>query len=388
MPVNFVQVKQSLLPYSRKVKALKAQQAELEAELWQCFSEKSDKLDELRQIVLQAARANNKLYCACPTNELLLTQHSLPQLPIQFTILAADGSQIQPSRHRAIQFCIINVGVIKARMGSSQAPEIYTHSQLLDYDQLFTPDGGLIDEDTVSLRRDHAERAAMAQYITPDHRPILTLADGPLGIYQGTRSDTSQQAWQASMVEIYQSLEEQGVIAAGYIDKPGSDLLGRLFSLLHLAENELGGYTAKNRRFKGISDAQLLSKVVTQPGARSAIFQVFSTVDQTARQSLDVHFFYLNIGKLQPYLVRVEFPAWVSQNPERIDLLHAAIYNEVQVLDTHPYPYILHRAHELAVIHFDEYAEVERLLLEAYQQEGIPVGIQSNKEANKIISGK
>jgi len=352
MPVNFVQVKESLKTYGEKVKVIKEQQAALANKLWTNFSEKSDHYQELREFVLNAAQRINNLWCACPTNEPLLSHHSLPHLPQLYTILAADGSQIKPSRHKAIQFCIINVGVIK-----------------------------LIDEDTVALQRDYAERATLATYVQGEKGQIITLTDGPLGLYKGTRSDALQQTWEAKILKVYQQLEKHAVIAAGYIDKPGSDLIGRLFSLIERSQN---------RYFKGISDAVLLSRVLkTFPGERSAVFQLISKPDKTTDKSLDVYFFYLNVGQpQQPNLVRIEFPAWVANSPEYVDLLHAAVYNEVRVLETHPYPYILHRAHELAVIHFDEYAEVERLLSEEYLQLGIPIGMQSNKEANKILSGR
>ena len=390
MPVNFVQVKESLKTYSEKVKVIKNQQAALENELWTNFSEKSDSYQELREIVLNAAQRTNHLWCACPTDEPLLSHHALPQLPQRYTILAADGSQIKPDRHKAIQFCIINVGVIKAHMGSGQTPQCYTHSELLDYDQIFSTDGALIDEDTVALQRDYAERAALAAYVQDEKGQVITLTDGPLGLYKGTRSDSLQQTWEAKILKVYQQLEKHAVIAAGYIDKPGSDLIGRLFSLIDLSEDQLRSYRSQNRYFKGISDAVLLSRLLkTFPGERSAVFQLISKPDKTTEKSLDVYFFYLNVGQpQQSNLVRIEFPAWVANSPESVDLLHAAVYNEVSVLETHPYPYILHRAHELAVIHFDEYAEVERLLSEEYLRQGIPIGMQSNKEANKILSGR
>ena len=81
-------------------------------------------------------------------------------------------------------------------------------------------------------------------------------------------------------------------------------------------------------------------------------------------------------------------PGLIVRFEERINLLHAAILRETQVLDLHPYPYILHRAHELAVVQLNEHEEVERLLMEAYSVEGIPLGMQSNKQANKMITGR
>jgi len=68
-----------------------------------------------------------------------------------------------------------------------------------------------------------------------------------------------------------------------------------------------------------------------------------------------------------------------------VDLLHAVIFQEVQVLDRHPYPYLLHRAHELAVITVQEHEQVEAMLLQEYARQGLYAGLHSNKDANKQL---
>lgn len=388
MPVNFVQVKQALAAYTQQVKTHTDQQSSLENELWQVFESSSTQVDKLRADIHHAAERARRLWCACPTDEPLLTHRPCPSLPTNYTIMAADGSQIQPSRHKALPYCVVNVGVITARMGSSEAPDTHMHSRLVDYGELFE-DGMLVNEDMVSLWRDHAERLALLEHAADLQGPTIALTDGLLGLYMGSRTNQQVPPLANEIYAAYKALAEQGVMCAGYIDKPGSDLLGRMFSLLALPENERAGYDSKTRYFKGISDAALLQNVLTEPGERSAIFEVISTQDRKSENDLAVHFFYLNIGvKGAPYLVKVEIPGWMVRFEERINLLHAAILRETQVLDLHPYPYILHRAHELAVIQLNEHEEVERLLMEAYSVEGIPLGMQSNKQANKMITGR
>ena len=77
----------------------------------------------------------------------------------------------------------------------------------------------------------------------------------------------------------------------------------------------------------------------------------------------------------------------MSERPELVDLLHAVVYAESQVLETHPYPYLLHRAHELAVITFEERVYVEDMLLRQLDQDGLGLGRISNKEVTKEIAG-
>lgn len=388
MPVNFLQVKTNLEQYSQKVKRLSDKLAMLEEELWQSYVLNSEKLDFMQALVSSTAKNSKNFYCACPVREALLTAIAPPEIATNYTIIAADGSQIQPSRHKAVQFCVINVGIIKAFMGSGQAPEIQTFSQLLDYEQLFSEDGQLIDEDAVAIMRDFAERSVIQQSITPDPHPILSITDGPLGLYQRATGRNDSRELQAKLLNINHEIAEQGVISAGYIDKPGSDMIGRLFSIIKNDEQGQPEYDSKKRFYKGVSDVAIFRRFLEQPGARSAVFEMINQDDKGQKSSLPVHFFYMNVGQGSPYIVRVEFPEWVSRNPQRVDLLHAVIFKEVKVLDRNPYPYILHRAHELAVIHFEEYEEVERMLLEAYERAEISSGFQSNKEANKMYSGK
>lgn len=61
---------------------------------------------------------------AIPTEEPLDAVHPLPPTPERFTVVAADGSQIQPDRHGAALYHLINVGSLVYRHGSGEAPDI------------------------------------------------------------------------------------------------------------------------------------------------------------------------------------------------------------------------------------------------------------------------
>ena len=69
-----------------------------------------------------------------------------------------------------------------------------------------------------------------------------------------------------------------------------------------------------------------------------------------------------------------------AQHPELVSLVHAALYYDAQVLDSHPYPYSLHRAHELAVVRQAEYEEIENLLLSRFPADSQLSGYRSNKD--------
>ncbi len=382
MPVNYHQIESRLPEYGKRMKEFETALMQAEQALWEQFTRLDEDVAALRAKIEKAETPLRRLYCAKPVSEPLLTHKAAPLPPAGYTLIAADGSQIVPNRHRPVQFGVINVGLIQARLGSGTAPEVSIQSTLLDPEELLNPEGNLIGEDEVALYRDFAERRALLEAALAAQAPVIALADGLLDIYQ--QYSAPQLNFQADMRKIHQQLEARGVISAGYIDKPGAQMLSRMLDLLHTPEMDLITYDDQKRSLRGISDARLLAKLLKEPGERSAVFETVSK--GAAQTSLKVHFFYINISLgSMPYLARVEFPAWLSAQPELVDLLHAVIFQEVQVLDRHPYPYLLHRAHELAVITVQEHEQVETMLLQEYVRQGLQAGLHSNKDANKQL---
>jgi hypothetical protein len=51
-----------------------------------------------------------------------------------------------------------------------------------------------------------------------------------------------------------------------------------------------------------------------------------------------------------------------------------------------PYPYILHRAHEEALVTLQESEHVEELIVAAFTQRGIPIDEKSNKQYHKDLT--
>ncbi len=389
MPINYAQVQDSLEDYTRKVKNREDQRDEVENLLWEQLEQQSWDIEGIKTRLDAAAIFAKSLYCAKPVNEELLFHKSPGKLPQNYTLIAADGSQIAPNRHKALEYCIINVGLICAEMGSAREPSVEIQSTLLDYDQLVTEDGFLIGEQQVSLLRDRAERQALAEFSRNKGKPVITMTDGLLDIYQRLEKPEEQLKLQQEVLSLHRTMEALGVITVGYIDKPGSELIGRLFDILGKNDEELIHYNDKNRDLRGVSDARLFRRLLTQPGERSAVFEAFSKSRDKQAPRLVVHFFFLNIGEENsPYLARVEFPAWVSARPELVDLLHAVVYADTQVIAGHPYPYLLLRAHELAIINFAEHTDVEAMLIEKFEEEGLHIGQISNKQYGKDQVGR
>ena len=84
-------------------------------------------------------------------------------------------------------------------------------------------------------------------------------------------------------------------------------------------------------------------------------------------------------------LVRVEIPKWVADDEEKLNLLHSALLEQCHMMGARPYPYILHRSHEIAVVKFEEKQQLEQLLeLELRRSGGILEGESAKKSAKNL----
>lgn len=388
MPLNYAQLEQKQSQFAAQYAAWQAEQAARFETLKGLLSDAASDPELLRQAIEEAEQQLTNLYLAKPTSEPILTHRPLPQAPERYTLIAADGSQIVPSRHRALQFGVVNVGLIKAQIGSGEAPEIRMETELLAMDQILSPEGTLIGEDEVALLRDLAERKLIRQAVSPeDIEPIITLTDGPLDVfYRSTIQGDRGEQVQREVFAIDQDLRQRGVLTAGYIDKPGSGMLSRMLAIFECKRKGLP--LESNNRELNLSDRFILQGILQQPGERSAIFEAITRNARKPANSMPVAFFYLNVSGVEdePCLARVEFPLWVSEVPGMVDKLHAVIYKEAQVLDSHPYPYLLHRSHELAVVRRIEADEVEVLLQSQLDPQIVLHQQRSNKDYLKGLS--
>ena len=89
----------------------------------------------------------------------------------------------------------------------------------------------------------------------------------------------------------------------------------------------------------------------------------------------------------RPWLARVELPLWVAQSDVLLNRLQATLGEQCRQLGSKPYPYALHRAHEVAVVRFEEKDQLETMLLNELRRVGVEVGEASHKQYTKDISG-
>jgi hypothetical protein len=326
------------------------------------------------------------LRCAVPVTEGLNSHFPLPSMPDQVTLIAADGSQIFADRHAEVDYCLVNTGLIWMRYGSPDAPQTNIQSRLIYADQL----EGMTD-DRLSLQRDLAERSRLLELAKQVPEPVITLTDGPLELWTTTLEEGRVAGEFKQSLEQYlavlNQLREMKATTAGYVDKPGADLVVRLLEVAQATTEDLTEMK-KFRPLKGVTDRELFREVLAA-GERSAIFAIQSRSSSQYQGEISLCFFYLNVGTPdKPYLTRVEIPRWVAEDASMLDNLHAVLVSQCRMIGTRAYPYLLHRAHETALVSLEDKEQVTQMIVNELRKRGVAVDGESAKQYNKDISGK
>jgi hypothetical protein len=351
----------------------------------------ASELDFLQKKVRDVAAADSTLRCAVPVDEPLTVTYPPPAPLADVTVIAADGSQVNPDRHASIQFCIINVGVITMRLRSGQAPEICVETELLYGDELL-PNGNPMTDGMVALKRDISERMKLDELSKGVKGPVVTFTDGPIELW-GIKGDDP--VAHADFVQKYLSvlsrLQSRGVVTAGYVDKPSADFVVRLLEIA-VASPEQIQRLKEHYPLRGVTDKWLYGErenPLIPPGHRSAVFRLQSSSEKNYKGTLALHFFYLNVGTLgHPWPVRVDIPKWVADDKNKLDVLHSVLIEQCNIMGSKPYPYLLHRAHETAVVRREEKDQVEQLLALELRRVRAEVGDRSHKDSAKALPGR
>jgi hypothetical protein len=177
------------------------------------------------------------------------------------------------------------------------------------------------------------------------------------------------------------------VITAGYVDKPSANLVVRTLEVAIASQAELSEIRTF-RPLAGVTDISLYQDLLPA-GDRSALFAIQSQSAKSYTGLLALHFFYLNVGRTSaPYLARVEIPAWVAGDQSMLDNLHATLIEQVRTMGARPYPYLLHRAHETAVVSFQEKDQVTQMIAQELRAQGVQVDHLSAKQYSKQLEGR
>lgn len=394
MSLNYQQLQSQVRSLGKRAVVREKELNEKRSQARDYLQDHAQHYDRLRSKVERAADIDPTLRCARPANEALTARVPAPPLPQRLRILAADGSQINPDPHAAVQYYLINIGGIWLDLHRDHPPQTMIETRLRFEDDVYTP-FGMVSRGQVALQRDVAERAYLSTWAEEmegdfDY-PLITLTDGPLELWESHEQRGSRSAAFRKQIKRYQEslrdLRRLGSIPAGYVDRPRADYVVRLLEIAALPEDEMGDL-ANHRPLLGVSDLDLYGKIL-EPGERSAVFgiQAYSSTDYSGDFAL--HFFYLNVGSPgSPWLARVEVPAWVVEEKAKLGDLHAVLLQQCRVLGDIGYPYLLHRAHEIALVRREEQALLTEMILRERRKRGLQVSQVSHKKYYKEQPGR
>lgn len=354
--------------------------------------------DELREKI---KRAGDRWRGAIPTAEPVSATFPLPAHPPHADILGADGSQIYPDRHSSALYYLINVGSILYSYGLERAPVCRSASAVYYEDSdLYGETEGLIPTAIIDGKRDTAELSELAHLAESCHAeqgetsrpaspPSLALVDNGLMLWLALEARQVHRPQVDEILRVYidqlDRIQASDGAIAGFVGRPRN---ASVLTLLHLASLPLENInedTLKTARYRGLTDRTLFEYVL-RPGERSAVFRSSSLVNLDFKaRGHEMYFFYLNCGRPgKKEVARVEVPQWVALDPDRLAFVHAAIVEQCRVPDG--FPYVLVRAHELAVVTMEERRAMDEMVQGALLRQGLRTAI-SQKAQTKQWTG-
>ena len=328
---------------------------------------------------------------AIPTDEPVNAIFPCPQHPPLATIIAADGSQVYPDRHGIALYYLINTGSIVFRHGMDDAPNCASQPRLFYENEDLYLGEHLIQGALVDSQRDLAELRELARLTTAESEAIPTLAlmDNGLLLYLGLHSSEQRRSDEIlrDYLRALREIEVAGAAISGVIDRPRA---ANVLRLLHLAGLENADFEAEDLRQLGnyaqLTDRMLFSAL--KPGERSALFVNASpeNMEKYMPRGHKIMFFYVNTGSAeQSGILRVELPEWVAAQPQQLELVHAGVVEQARFGGG--FPYVLIRAHELAVVTWAQRGELEQMVSGSMLRSGLSPTISRKAQGKQWTDG-
>lgn len=309
-------------------------------------------------------------------------------------LIAVDGSQVYLEPRDIMMYYVINTGSIILQQGSSLSPITVTRP-LIYYkeEDIYNSYMQLKDRKEINAERELVEMKELARLATEEKdktinnisQLTIAITDGPLLIWSGEKDTDAQERQRISeYVRQLELIQKVDCIPLGCIDQPRSANVLRLLDILELPESEINLDRLRRTSYQDMTDRTLFANILN-PNERSAIFintarlnRRLANYDQGrtdgifAEKGQQVCFFYLNVSRIKDeenaIIIRIDLPIWVTYIPLMIDKIHNSIYEDCEGMG---YPYVLARAHELAVITNKDRRDFEDMLAIEMWKKGI-----------------
>ncbi|MBI2954284.1 MAG: DNA double-strand break repair nuclease NurA [Chloroflexi bacterium] len=332
--------------------------------------------------------------------ESLNARYPLPGPLDQYTVIATDGSQIEPDRHRGALCYLLNIGQVLLRYGPD-ARAVLRSVPILGFkpDDLHIISNNrrfLVQGHVLTVKRSIAEAEALAALAEQSRAdaPLVGLQDGTL-IMQTLEGwgieDQLREQLTGRFLDCLERLRRLEVPIASYISRPrAADVVNALrvaecpYPLALCAQHCRELLNTDGEPCAGLAavlDRLLFALLPLADGERSGLFLSSSPISLERYGEHRIHYFYLNVGR---EIARVEVPEWVARDPAHLALVHAVIYDQCRRGDG--YPRSLAESHEKAVIGAADRDLFWRLVDSTFTADHLPTGL-SQKERSKKIRG-
>ena len=266
-----------------------------------------------------------------------------PPLPVDFTVIATDGSHIDVDRHRAARCFLINIGGVVLKYGTN--PDAFLDSLPNLY--------------VLGIKRsvDECRRLVDLAAEQPAGSSTITLVDGTLILWglEGYPEFVSEKLLDEGFLDCLNRLRklngDKKVALASYISLPrGTDVVNTLKvalcpnNPLDTDEHCKECSTRDCNALSGIRDRELFAGILGD-GERSALFKTTSKIVEKQYGEHRIYFYYINVDE---EIARMEIPEWVAKSEELLVLTHSLILDQCR--RGHGYPVALSEAHEQAVV--------------------------------------
>ncbi|MBU1748066.1 MAG: DNA double-strand break repair nuclease NurA [Chloroflexi bacterium] len=343
---------------------------------------------ELRNLVTDYASTlrGAAALAALPT-ERLNVRYAAPTPPTDVTVLASDSSTIPPDRHTGALYYLINVGSTALHYGSAPGavldsrPTLYYRETdlFIQGEEPVPVQGSRLEAKSILSEVEELVNLAQA---TPSDQPAVALLDFPLILWILEENKRFvQRHFLEPFLEYLDIMRDRDVPIAGYVSRPGYAEVAGLLRVALCQEPERQcraclrrGQDAPCDEIARVTDRDIFSTL--EPGERTGLFMSRSEI--LKEYPAPIRFFYLKVGR---EVARVEVPAWVAQDRDLLDLVHAVVYDQAQ--KGTGYPYALSRAHEQAVVGYADRERFAELVKAALLRQGLEVRI-SEKSRSKL----
>ncbi|MGA1601579.1 MAG: DNA double-strand break repair nuclease NurA [Prochlorothrix sp.] len=315
-------------------------------------------------LALQQQWGDRLGFTAAEPVEPLSTCCTVPIPPKVQSVLATDGSQIAPSHHEIAYCYLINIGRIVLHYGQGRHPLLDSVPEVVyqPEDLYLSRQWGISTEEWMGYRRTVAESEHLADLaealgadlaIAPPIAPTIALTDGSL-VYWFLEAlpGEARDRLLPAILAAWDRLKTCRIPLVGYLSASRSSEALNFLRLQSCPKDEpdcqthCAGQTdqAPCRVFAPLRDATFWSTQL-QPGERGPLWRSNARILDQYGPDQQIYFCHLHGGA---EVARVEFPAWVAQDPELLD--RSLSLTLAQIQKGYGYPVALAEAHNQAVV--------------------------------------